>query len=295
MSDHRRADRRAFRPGLDGRVSLEPRLLLSTAQVAAAATANHIHARVAFGGKIALIKDVDGELFSVVIVGRGSVRATPMSGGRVKLTVVGTNSQSILAINPGNRLRVKGSAHTFPSNQTRGDNLLHIGEIQVKTGRINQILGYRTADLSGPLLALSDAPVNRIAFESLQPGATIRVGQDLDTLDVLTDANLGGTGGIFTARDLNWFNVGGTVNIGSGSQILVGRDVGLTPQAGKGTASGGQGGRIMGDLNIADGGSFTITRTLQAQFLIDGNATGASNVSVPFGASNFFVRGPVTA
>ena len=48
-------------------------------------------------------------------------------------------------------------------------------------------------------------------------------------------------------------------------------------------------------MNIAPGGSFVVGRALQAAFIVDGAVTGANQISIPFGASNFFARGGVTA
>ena len=195
--------------------------------------------------------------------------AQTMSGGRVKLIVEGTNSDSTLSINPSLRKNIQpNSAHTYPPNAKAGDHLLHVGEVKITSGRINQVLGYKTADLSGPLIAESDSPVDRIAFSSYLPGTLIRTGGDLNTFDSLTDVTFAGSGGIITGRDLNWFNVGGNVNIGSGTTITVGRDLGLVLQPAKGSASGGQGGHVQGNLSISAGGSFTIARALKRRSLL---------------------------
>lgn len=281
MSDLRRSGRRAFVPCVDGRAQLESRLLLSGAKATVAAkSVGQIHYQTAFGGKIALIKDVDGELWSVVVVGVGYVRAKPMSGGRAKLIVESTNSESVLAVNPSPRNILRGSAHTYPTNARKGDHLLHIGDIKVTSGRINQILAYRTADLSGRLTALSDSPVDRIAFYSYKPGTFIRTGGDLNTFNSFTNVNLAGAGGgIFVGRDLNWMNVGGNVTIGSGTSITVARDIGLTAQAAKGSDPGGRGALITGNLDVQPGGAFNVGGSVLGSFVVDGSVTGEERIS----------------
>ena len=294
MSDPRRGNRRSFVPSVDGTAALESRLLLSGAKVVAAAHTANIQFHVANGGKIARITDVDGEKYAVAVIGQGFVKAKPESGGRAGLILQSTNSDTVVTVEPLLRTRRKNSAHDFPENAGKGDRLLHIGSIQVQSGRISQFLAYHTAELSGAFVAASNSPVDRVAFYSYQPGATVRVGGDLDTLDSLTDMNLGGTGGIITGRDLNWINVGGNIRLASGSSILVGRDLGLTAQPVKGTDPGGRGGRVIGNVTIAPGAAFTIGRSLQATFLVDGNLSGFSRLTIPFGGTNFIVRGAAT-
>ena len=46
--------------------------------------------------------------------------------------------------------------------------------------------------------------VDRIAFESLKPGASIVTGGDVNTLDVFNNLTIGGGPGIAIGRDLNW-------------------------------------------------------------------------------------------
>ena len=295
----RRSGRRAFRPGLDDRMGgqLEARQLLSTVH----ALNNHdpvlqlqknIAYHTAFGGKIAKIRDTDLELYNVVLTGTGSVRAKPMAGGRVMLIVEGSDASTVIAINPVSRQFRKGTAHEFPPGAGTGDHILHVGEIKVTTGIIGQILGYQTADLSGPINLPGNSPVDRIAFYAYKPGAAINTGNDLNTLDSFTDLNLGGGPG---GRDLNWVNIGGNLNIGAGSFFSITRDVGLTIQPAKGSDPGGAGGRVSGNMNVAPGASFTIGRALQSTFLVQGRTTGASQITIPFGASNFVSRGGVFA
>ncbi|MDB5350723.1 MAG: hypothetical protein JWN86_1970 [Planctomycetota bacterium] len=296
-----RSGRRAFRPGLDDRTcgQLEGRQLLSTVSI----FNNHddpvfhvqknIQYHTAFGGKIAKIRDTDLELYNVVLTGTGSVRAKPMSGGRVMLIVDGSDASTVISINPESRQFRKGTAHLYPPGATLGDHILHVGAIKVRTGVISQILGYRTADLSGPINLPGASAVDRIAFIAYKPGAAITTGGDLNTLDSFTDMNLAGGPGIQVGRDLNWVNIGGNLTVSDGSSLSVARDVGLTLQPAKGTDPGGAGGLVGGNVNIAPGGAFTIGRALQSTFLVQGRTDGASRITIPFGAANYVSRGGI--
>ena len=314
MSDNRQGgrnrkqerDRRAFRPGLGGQAdqALESRFMLSTASVSIQTlplgpvplgNTTQIQARVAFGGKVAKIRDTDLELYNVDLIGNGRIRAMPMSGGRVELIVDGSDANTIIGVNPVSRKFHKGTAHDFPPRAALGDNLLHIGAIKVTSGKIGQILAYQTADLSGPITIAGTAPVDRIAFFALKPGASIITGGDLNTLDTYNNLAIGGAQGIAIGRDLNWMLVGGNLSIGAGSSFVVNRDIGLASQPAKGTDPGGVGAHIQGNLSIAPKGGFVVGRSIQNLFLIDGTFTGASFATPPpFGASNVFARGGIT-
>ena len=297
----RKRDRRAFRPGMDGQAdqALESRFMLSTASVSIQTlplgpvplgNTTQIQARVAFGGKIAKIRDTDLELYNVDLLGNGRIRAMPMSGGRVELIVDGSDANTIIAVDPVGRKFHKGTAHIFPPRAALGDNLLHIGAIKVTSGKIGQILAYQTADLSGPITVVGTAPVDRIAFFSYKPGASIVTGGDLNTLDSFNNLSLGGGPGIAIGRDLNWMFVGGNLSIGAGSSFVVNRDIGLATQPAKGTDTGGVGAHIEGNLTIQPTGSFVVGRSIQNLFLIDGAFIGFNHAQVAFGASNVFAR-----
>lgn len=297
--------RREFRPGLDGWAdqALESRLMLSTASVSVRSlplgpvplgSTKSIDARVAFGGKVAKIRDTDYELYNVTLIGPGRVRAKPASGGRAQLIVDGSDVNTLVAVNPESRQFRKGTAHIFPPRAALGDNLLHIGAIKVTSGKIGQILAYQTADLSGPITVAGTAPVDRIAFYALKPGSSIVTGGDLNTLNTFNDLAIGGGPGLAIGRDLNWTRVGGNLSIGAGSSFAVGRDIGLTSQPAKGSDPGGVGAHIGGNMSIAPTGSFIVSRSIQNLFLIDGTFTGASRAQVAFGGSNVFARGGIT-
>ena len=160
----------------------------------------------------------------------GTVRAYAMAGGKVGIIVDATTTQSELDISPVPFPQRKGYAHSFAYGQSSQSHVLNIGQITVNSGSISAILGYHTANLSGPLTVSGDDTVDRIAFNALLPGATITTGGDVNTLDVLTEANLSGAGtGINIGRDLNLFNVGNDLDITNGASVRVGRFLGTSP------------------------------------------------------------------
>src|SRR5262249_37304038 len=163
----------------------------------------------------------------------------PMSGGRVGIIVDGSTPNVELTINPLGQPQKKGYAHSYAYGQSLRTHVLNIGQLTVNTGEIGAILGFQTADLSGTLVAKGPTPIDRIAFDALLPGASITVGGDLNTLDVLNQINLSGFGtGISVGRDLNLLNAGSTITLSNGASINVGRDLGLINQAPKGTGTG---------------------------------------------------------
>ena len=289
----RRASQRAFRPTLDGK--LESRMLLSGVH-----HAPPIKFQAANGGRAVIITDSDGAQFEVTVtsilqgpgpqITAGIVVAHPMSGGRVQLKAFGTTSDSVLAINPLIKERAKGDSHLIAAGQAGNDSILHVGSIKIVSGKINSIVGYHSADLSGPLTASAPTPVNRIAFESLGPGASITVGGDLNTLDVLHGVFLDRGPGITVGRDLNWFNTGGDFALSNGASLIVGRDIGLTAQPAKGTGPAGQGGLIQGNLVIATGSKIVVGRSIVSPIVVNGNGFGLSQVFVGTPISNFVFR-----
>lgn len=291
MADHRtgrREDRRAFRPTLDG--TLEMRLLMATSA---------IRAQTAAGGQAVVVTTPDGVRYFVSVNNGGTVRALPATGGRVNLVVDGTNSGSQLEINRITPNRNRNAAHRFqPQGMTASR--LNIASIAVSSGAIGAIEGYQTANLSGAIVVGGSVRVDRIALSSILPGGSIAVSGDLNTLDVYRDVNLSG-GNITVGRDLNWFEAYGDVSIASGSNILVGRDVGTSLQPAKGSGNVGQGINILGNLSIAAGGSLSIGRNVPfpAGVVINGNLSGGSNIllggsaltGLPF---NFAVSGTIS-
>ncbi len=196
--------------------------------------ANHI--QTAGNGTAVDITTATGQSFFIQVTGGGVVRAFAMPGGKWGLKLLGTNAQSVVTINPVIDSQVVHTAHTFNTRQTAYDGLINIGSISVATGQINDILGYKTAVLSGPLIATGTNPIDRLAFYALAPGANIITGGDVNTLDVATSVTLSGANtGISVGRNLNFFSTFGDVSIGNGANFIVGNDIGLTAQPAKGT------------------------------------------------------------
>jgi hypothetical protein len=166
---------RALQSGVDSGLSawqLESRLLLSRVAVRPAAVArlqNTVSARsitgdglpsspepyvqtgVVNGGLAAGMIDTDGEFYVAHLVGGGTVRAKAAPKGQVDLFLYGTNNNSVLTIDPETPTPARNSAHDFPKGSVHQDRLLHIRNITVTNGRMNQILGYKTADISGAI------------------------------------------------------------------------------------------------------------------------------------------------
>lgn len=168
----------------------------------------------------------------------GTVRAYAMPRGRVGLIIDGTTTQSELDISPQPFPQRKGYAHSFAYGQTNQSKILDIGQITVNSGQIGAILGFHTANLSGPLVSQGTTAIDRIAFNNLLPGASIQTGGDLNTLDVLNNVKLDGGPGIVIGRDLNLFNVGQDLTLLNGASVNVGRFLGATPNRPRGPARG---------------------------------------------------------
>lgn len=285
----RRADHRALRPTLDGR--LEPRCLLSRG---GAAQVLHPGAVVHGHGRAALVTDFDGEQYTITVsdgvftsVGP-TLRVRPLRNGQFDINVFGSTSQTILEISPVPPPVKVQNPGLFPVHSIAHDSLLHIHSITIKTGRIGQILAYRTADLSGTIARsvtrgvaapLDTTPINRIALFGINPGGQIITSGDLNTFDVFNNLNLAGGSNILIGRDLNWMNVGNNVTISGGSTFAVGRDVGATAQPPKGTDPGGQGIKIQGNLVVTPDSHFIIGRGLNpSMFVVQGTATGQITV-----------------
>ena len=234
----------------------------------------------------------------------GTVRAYPMAGGKVGIIVDGTTDQMALSIDPLPFAQRKGFAHSFAYGEGGRSHILNIGSINVTSGSIAQILGYHDADLSGPLSIGGTNTVDRIAFDSLLPGATIGVGGTLNTLDILNNVNLSSGPGITIGQDLNLMNVGQNFNLSNGAQLLVGRYLGLTPQPAKGSATGsniltinqallGTGtsvtipsvsAYILGDMTIGKGSSVVVGSAIVNSSLVSttGQTTLQSGSPTPF-------------
>jgi hypothetical protein len=234
----------------------------------------------------------------------GTVRAYPLGHGRVGIIVDGSTALTDLTINYVGFPTRQGYAHSFAYAYAKRPRILNVGAINVTSGTIGAIEGFHTADLSGPVTVNGTATVDRIAFDSILPGASINVGGTLNTLDVYNGINLTGNGSITTGGDLNLLNVGQSVNLTNGSSIIVGRTLGSLPQPAKGTGTGSNiltlnqsvlsGGLattqfpnvaayIQGNMNIGSGSQFAAINGIGPSTIvfIAGNLTGAANVAIP--------------
>lgn len=263
----------------------------------------HIRSRkvitnTAAGGMGTLIQDIDGEKWVAWLndplerkTPAGTIRAFPDSGGRVKLVVDGTNENTELIVEPYARYRPRNQSHQFSAQLGRQDKLLHVSDIMITSGKIGSILGYRTFDLSGTISIPGDVAVWRIALNSIQPGASIITGGDLNSLNVYNSAVFDGGTGLQVGRDLNWLTVNGNLEFRNGAQMIVGRDIGLNPQPVKGTSPAGQGGYVGGNTYIAPTSSLQVGRSLDAIFLTQGRFDGINHVSIPSGSGNLLAYG----
>lgn len=290
-SRNRRVRRLAFQPTLDGTLRLEPRVLLSRITLP---TPGPIRFQTGATGQRLRVIDTDGEVYDVIVEGLGTVRGTKASNGRVNLILDGTDQNSIVSVNPV-RVVQQGLAHRFPRFGPKKDTLLHLNNVTVTSGELNQFLAYRTADLSGSLVISGTPAVDRIALTSVVSGGSISVGGDLNTLDVLNALTLDAGPGLIVGRDLNWMTVGQSVIVQNGANFIVGRDVGLASQPAKGTGTAGAGANVGGDLFIDVGSQLVITRFLDAVFAVQGSGFGASRIVVGGGPGSFFVRGGFVA
>ena len=235
----------------------------------------------------------------------GTVRAYPMSGGRVGIIVDGSTQNTELTINPLGLPQRKGFAHSFAYGESNRSHVLNVGQITINSGQIGGILGYQDTALSGPLVSNGPGAIDRIAFEQLLPGASITTGGDVNTLDVLNGINLSGAGtGVFIGRDLNLLNVGGSVQLSKGAVFSIGRNLGLVNQPPKGTGTGSNvltlnfnsllgttitvslppsvGSFIQGNLIIdtAHGSSFLIGNNIYNTMYIEGGIIGFSGLLI---------------
>jgi len=236
----------------------------------------------------------------------GTVRAYPMPNGQVGIIVDGSTQNTELTINPLGQPQRKGFAHSFAYGESSRNHILNVGSITITSGKIASVLGFQDAVLSGPLTATGTTAIDRIAFDAISPGASIKTGGDVNTLDVLNGINLSGAGtGISIGRDLNLLNVGGNLQLSSGATFTIGRDFGLLPQPPKGTGTGSNflllnfnqlqnttittalppsvGSLIQGNVVINPGSVFSITGIINNTMYVEGSVTaGFTSVSSTF-------------
>jgi len=221
--------------------------------------------------------------------------------------VDGSTQNTELTINALPHPIPKGYAHSYAYGMSGETHILNIGQITVNSGKIGAIDGFQTANLSGPLVASGTTTVNRIAFNAIEPGASIKTGGDLNTLDVLNGVTLAQGDSIDIGRDLNLLNVGQNLDLSGGGSLVVHRFLGTTPQPPKGTATGsnflslnqslvGTGtstivpslaGYIQGNIMLGANGKFTVDDGIVESTPITTTSESAPNVVL--------VNGMVTA
>ena len=248
---------------------------------------NYVQTFVAAGGKVAVLVNTYGSLWAVHVQGPGTVRAKAAPQGTVDLYLYGTSPVTTVSVDPETPTPGANTAHQFPSGTALHDGLIHIRNVTVVDGNIGQFLAYKTADLSGNFLVVGqnqpDPFIDRIAFSSLLPGASLQVPGTLFTLDVYNAVSLDGGTGISTGVDLDAMNVGGNVSLVNGASIRVGRDLGAVAQPAKGTGQAGQGLTINGDLVVATGGTIAVGRYFGTPFefvpiIVRGSTSGISTL-----------------
>jgi hypothetical protein len=237
----------------------------------------------------------------------GTVRAYAMPGGRVGIIVDGSTSNTDLTINPLGQAQKKGFAKSFAYGESTRNHILNIGQLTVTSGAIGAIEGFQTSVLSGPLTVQGTSAIDRIAFSAILPGASITTGGDIQTLDVLNNIDLSGAGtGISVGRDLNLLNVGGGITISNGANFNIARNLGLIPQAPKGTGTGSNvlslnytnvsnsivtvsipsvGSFIQGNVAVSPGSVFGIGGQIYNTMFVAGNVSGYSRLFQYYGTS----------
>ncbi|MGO8900862.1 MAG: IPT/TIG domain-containing protein [Isosphaeraceae bacterium] len=227
----------------------------------------------------------------------GTLRVYAMPNGEVGIIVDGSNANTELTINPLPTPIRKGYAHSYAYGQSGVTHILNIGQITVNSGSIAAIEGFHTANLVGPLVVGGTTTVDRIAFNSIGPGASITTGGSLNTLDVLQGItlNTGTNSNITIGRDLNLLNVGGNIDLENGSFIKIDRHLGAVLQPPKGTGTGSNvlsinlpatttlvatppeapvSGYIQGNVTIGATSSFVVGGEIFYPLFIIGNVTG---------------------
>ena len=225
-----------------------------------------------------------------------------MPGGEVGIIVDGSTDNTELTINALPTPIRKGYAHSYAYGQSGETHILNIGQITVNSGSIGAIDGFQTANLVGPLVVGGTATVDRIAFNSIGPGASITTGGSLNTLDVLQGItlNTGTNSNITIGRDLNLLNVGGNITLENGSFIKIDRHLGAVLQPPKGTGTGSNvlslnqpstttlvaapvqpsvSGYIQGSVNIVSPSSFMVVGEIFYPLYIIGNVTGTNLIT----------------
>ncbi len=258
------------------------------------------------GGTASQAASTSAQASTTHVQAPGTVRAYYLGNNQWGIIVNGTTELSDLTINlVGFPTRV-GYNQSFAYAYAARPRILNIGAIDVVSGHIGAIEGFHTADLSGPLTINGTGTTDRIAFDSILPGASIFTPGTINTLDVYNGINLNGgsSSNINIGGNLNLLNVGQNLDLSGGSFIHVGETLGLLPQSPKGTGTGSNvltlnqsllsGGLastafpnvaayIQGSMTVVAPSTFTIGNGIgpNTVLFIGGDLTGAANFGIP--------------
>ena len=158
-------------------------------------------------------------IFSLQVTGPGVLKASPAGHGAINLNVLGTTTNSSLSIT-----QVQPRFHVV-------NNLLVIQNLTIKSGQIGNIQAS-PAELDGPMtlpMTPLTTSINTLQFGALGPNAQIDVNGSVGSMSV-QNVNLGPSGHVVIAGDLNSLTVTGNllVNPGSGGIVVGGNLNGLT-------------------------------------------------------------------
>lgn len=158
-------------------------------------------------------------IFSLQVTGPGVLKASPAGHGAINLNVLGTTTNSSLSIT-----QVQPRFHVV-------NTLLVIQNLTIKSGQIGNIQAS-PAELDGrmtlPITPLTTS-INTLQFGALGPNAQIDVNGSVGSMSV-QNVNLGPSGHVVIAGDLNSLTVTGNLLVNPGSRgIVVGGNLnGLT-------------------------------------------------------------------
>jgi hypothetical protein len=158
-------------------------------------------------------------IFSLQLTGPGVLKARPAGHGAINLNVLGTTTNSSLSIT-----QVQPRFHVV-------NTLLVIQNLTIKSGQIGNIQAS-AAELNGPMtlpMTPLTTSINTLQFGALGPNAQIDVNGSVGSMSV-QNVNLGPSGHVVIADDLNSLTVTGNLLVNPGSTgIVVGGNLnGLT-------------------------------------------------------------------
>ena len=183
--------------------SLEGRQLLSTLT-----GFTHVHNILTPTGINHNIQTPAG-IFSLQVTGPGVLKARPAGHGAINVNVLGTTTDSSLSIT-----QVQPRFHVV-------NTLLVIQNLTIKSGQIGNIQAS-AAELDGPMtlpMTPLTTPINTLQFGALGPNAQIDVNGSVGSMSVQKDVNLGPSGHIMIAGNLNSLTVNGTFQ-GQGTSAI---------------------------------------------------------------------------